>query len=118
MFASHRGVSFYEMMGAVTHIGLAAIGSASIAAHFGRLHGLTQGDGVGLVLFIYVLAIIVLRLAVLKKKKKNNIMTAPNVFRSPHQQHQGVNTLQERSPRYDFGEVSLFLRTLTSQYIC
>lgn len=73
------------MMGAVTHIGLAAIGSASIAAHFGRLHGLTQGDGVGLVLFIYVLAIIVLRLAVLKKKKKNNIMTAPNVFRSPHQ---------------------------------
>lgn len=58
------------MMGVVTHIRLAAIRSASITAHFGRLHGLTQGDGVGLVLFIYFLAIIVLRLAVLNDDKR------------------------------------------------
>lgn len=74
-------------MGAVTHIGLAAIGSASITAHFRRLHRLTKGDGVRLVLLIYILTIIVLRLAVLKNKRKQTkkcIMTAPNVFCSPH----------------------------------
>lgn len=62
------GVSLGEMPGAVTHVGLAAVRSASVAAHFGRLHRLTQGDGVGLVLFVYVLAVVVLRLAVLNRK--------------------------------------------------
>lgn len=63
------------MMGAVTHIGLAAIRSASITAHFGRLHGLSQGDGVGLVLLIDILAVIVLRLAVLNNEKKRHYQT-------------------------------------------
>lgn len=55
------------MMGAATHVRLAAIRSASVTAHFGRLHRLSQGDGVGLVLFIDILAVVVLRLAVLKE---------------------------------------------------
>lgn len=110
------------MTAAVTHVGLAAIGSASIVAHFGRLHGLTQGDGVGLVLFIYVLAIIVLRLAVLKNKKIN-IMTAPNVSRSPRQTHQSINTLlclrfMSTEPWVRLWVSFLGLSTLTRQYIC
>lgn len=48
-----------------THVWLAAVGSASVAAHFGRLHGLSQWDGVGLVLFVHILTVIVLWLAVL-----------------------------------------------------
>lgn len=112
------------MTAAVTHVGLAAIGSASIVAHFGWLHGLTQGDGVGLVLFIYVLAIIVLRLAVLKNKnKKINIRTAPNVFRSPRQTHQSINTLlclrfMSTEPWVRLWVSFLGLSTLIRQYIC
>lgn len=63
------------MMGAATHVRLAAIRSASVTAHFGRLHRLSQGDGVGLVLFIDILAVVVFRLAVLKEQE-NNIRTA------------------------------------------
>lgn len=60
----------------LTHIRLAAVGSASIAAHFGRLHGLSQRDGVRLVLFIHFFTIIVFWLVMLEiiqiiKIKKN-----------------------------------------------
>lgn len=56
-----------DSMGTLTHVWLAAVSSASITAHFGWLHRLPQGDGVGLVLFIHILTIIVLWLAVLDK---------------------------------------------------
>lgn len=56
--------------GASTHVWLAAVCSASVAAHFGRLYRLSQGDGVRLVFFIHVLAVIVLWFAVLSKKHK------------------------------------------------
>lgn len=46
-----------------THIRLTAVCSAAVTAHLRRLHRLSQGDGVWLVLFIYVLTIIVLWLA-------------------------------------------------------
>lgn len=56
-----------------THVGLAAVGSASVAAHFGRLHRLSQRDGVRLVLFVHVLAVVVLRLAVLHHQRENDV---------------------------------------------
>lgn len=115
------------MTAAVTHVGLAAIGSASVAAHFGRLHGLTQGDGVGLVLFVYVLAVVVLRLAVLNNKnKKINIMTAQNVFRLPHQTHQrsplseiyehgALGTALGKFPGFKYTHPSIYL--LKTKYV-
>lgn len=80
------------MMGAATHVRLAAIRSASITAHFGRLHRLSQGDGVGLVLFVHILAVVVLRLAVLKEEE-NSIRTTANGFLSLQQPHQGGKPL-------------------------
>lgn len=50
----------------VTHVRLAAVGSASVAAHLGWLNRLSQRDGVGLILFIHLLTVVVLWLAVLK----------------------------------------------------
>lgn len=65
---SHDTVSF-------THVWLAAVRSASVAAHFGRLHRLSQWDGVRLVLFVHVLAVIVLWLAVLDHERGTGVKT-------------------------------------------
>lgn len=60
-------------IGSLTHIRLAAVCSASVTAHFGGLDRLSQGDGVGLVLFIHILAIIVFLLAMLKIANKERL---------------------------------------------
>lgn len=60
-------------IGALTHVWLAAVRSASITAHFGWLHRLSQRDGVWLVFFVHLLAIIVLLLAVLDKTQEGNL---------------------------------------------
>lgn len=97
----------HHMTGAVTHVGLAAVGPASVVAHFGRLHGLAQGDGVGLVLFIHILAVIVLRLAVLKSKRGR--YGNANRIRGD---------LQDPRPRFDSGSLPfVFISTDKSIYL-
>jgi len=50
-----------------THVWLAAVGAATVAVHLGGLDRLAQGDGVGLVLAVHVVAVVVLlRFAVLR----------------------------------------------------
>lgn len=64
-----------------THIRLAAVCSASVSAHFGWLHRLSQRDGVRLVLFIHILTVIVLWLVMLLMTKRKQHESSQKCYR-------------------------------------